>query len=240
MRHNIYKRKNRAHPQQHSKIMTMNSKTFACILGILVLKYTTAFTVSSSNSMIGSRSSTDYYPSSLQLFAQNNNQQDDDNDSVQQRTRRNLFIASAAVVKAGLIYAATANAADSSAASSLLEDLKTSRSKLEAIPELLKNEEWDSVRTILKTPPVNYLWNMGDSTNTVLKLAKATDEFELIDLKDELAYSLQMTDQFSYDNVFIRFQPGNGKVKIKEPTETVKKAMAQLDEAIKLGKDAVN
>lgn len=31
---------------------------------------------------------------------------------------------------------------------------------------------------------------------------------ELLELKDELAISLQMTDQYSYDNVFIYYQPG--------------------------------
>jgi hypothetical protein len=112
---------------------------------------------------------------------------------------------------------------------------------------------------------VNQLWNLGDSKNTLQLLAKATDEFDLIDLKDELSVTLQMCDQFTYDNVFVYFQPGtqkeclvtltffsmcvcvhetcshscvlgNGKIKVKEPTELAVKAMAQLSEAIDMAK----
>jgi hypothetical protein len=57
-----------------------------------------------------------------------------------------------------LTVALPVNAVDSS----LLDDLKASRAKLEPIPDLLQNEEWEAVRQILKTPPVNKLWNLGD------------------------------------------------------------------------------
>ena len=42
----------------------------------------------------------------------------------------------------------------------------------------------------------------------MVKLAKETGEFDLMEMKDELAISLQMTDQYSYDNNFIYYQPG--------------------------------
>lgn len=57
-----------------------------------------------------------------------------------------------------------------------------------------------------------------------------------MELKDDLSISLQMTDQYSYDNVFIYYQPGNGKVKIKEPLEMCEKAIGELREAIDLAK----
>eukprot|EP00978_Attheya_sp_CCMP212_P006323 scaffold14325_cov37-Attheya_sp.AAC.2 len=44
----------------------------------------------------------------------------------------------------------------------LIADLVASKAKMEPIPSLLEAMEWDSVRTILKTPPVNQLWNLGD------------------------------------------------------------------------------
>lgn len=116
----------------------------------------------------------------------------------------------------------------------LKEDLETSITKIEGIPELLDNGEWDKVRTILKTPPVNKLWNLGESQNTLTILAKATGEFELLELKDELAISLQICDQLTYDNAFVYFQPGNGKVKIKEPKDLAKKSIGQIQEAIKV------
>ena len=51
-------------------------------------------------------------------------------------------------------------------------------------------------------------------------------------LKDEVAYNLQMCDQLTYDNVFVYFQPGNGKIKIKEPTDAVNKAISQITEVV--------
>ena len=114
----------------------------------------------------------------------------------------------------------------------LLEELQSSQSKLQDIPTFLKNEEWEKVRTILKTPPVNKLWNLGDSQNTVLKLAKETGNVEFFELKDEIAYNLQMCDQLTYDNVFVYFQPGNGKIKIKEPTDSILKAISQIQEVV--------
>lgn len=53
-----------------------------------------------------------------------------------------------------------------------------------------------------------------------------------MEIKDELAVSLQMTDQYSYDNVFIYYQPGNGKVKTKEPLQMANQAIGQLKEAL--------
>lgn len=116
--------------------------------------------------------------------------------------------------------------------STLKDELSLSKSKLQEIPDLLQAQEWDKVRNILKTPPVNKLWNLGDSQNTVLKLAKETGDVELFELKDELAYNLQMCDQLTYDNVFVYFQPGSGKIKIKEPVETAQKAVSYLDQII--------
>ena len=114
----------------------------------------------------------------------------------------------------------------------LIDELNNSKSKLQEIPQLLQDQEWDKVRTILKTPPVNKLWNLGDSQNTVMTLAKETGNVELFEMKDDLAYSLQMCDQFTYDNVFVYFQPGNGKIKIKEPTDAIQKAMSQIQQII--------
>ena len=130
-------------------------------------------------------------------------------------------------------WAAAAAAESSTTTTTTLKDeLMLSRSKLQEIPALLQDQEWEKVRSILKTPPVNKLWNLGDSQNTVLKLAKETGDVELFELKDELAYQLQMCDQLTYDNVFVYFQPGSGKIKIKEPTESAQNAMKYLEEII--------
>ena len=118
----------------------------------------------------------------------------------------------------------------------LITNLSDSLTAIKTIPSLVDAAEWDKIRTVLKTPPVNELWNLGESKNTLVKLAKETGEFELMEMKDELAISLQMCDQYSYDNNFIYYQPGNGKIKTKEPMEMANKAIAQLKEAV----DAAN
>jgi len=130
------------------------------------------------------------------------------------------------------IQPSIANAAGGTA--DLVNDLAASKEKLKPIPDLLNAGEWDKVRTILKTPPVNQLWNLGESKNTLVKLAKETGEFELLELKDELAISLQICDQLAYANSFVYTQPGNGQVNIKGPTDLALKAMAQLDAAISM------
>mmetsp|Transcript_23569 Transcript_23569/g.55838 ORF Transcript_23569/g.55838 Transcript_23569/m.55838 type:complete len:226 (-) Transcript_23569:488-1165(-) len=99
-------------------------------------------------------------------------------------------------IASGVFSATTANAADATTGV-LVDELKSSKDKLDEIPVLLQNQEWDKVRTILKTPPVNKLWNLGDSQNTVLKLAKESGDVDLFELKDELALSLQMCDQLT-------------------------------------------
>ena len=44
----------------------------------------------------------------------------------------------------------------------LISELKDSKARLSEVPLLLKQQEWDKARNILKTPPVNRLWNLGD------------------------------------------------------------------------------
>jgi len=127
-----------------------------------------------------------------------------------------------------------ARAAATAATKDLINDLVSSKEKMKPIPELLQQGEWDKVRTILKTPPIIQLWNLGESQNTLVKLARETGDIDLLELKDELAISLQMCDQLTYDNSFVYFQPGNGKVKVKEPTELALKAMSQINDAISI------
>lgn len=44
----------------------------------------------------------------------------------------------------------------------LIEELQSQKEKLEPIAQLLAQEEWDKVRQILKSPPVNKLWELAD------------------------------------------------------------------------------
>lgn len=127
--------------------------------------------------------------------------------SIDKNNRRQVLLGTAGSL-AGMFLATNKAHAATSNTDALIADLQLSLDKLKPIPSLLEKNEWDSVRTILKTTPVNQLWNLGDAKNPLLALAKATDEFELIDIKDELSLSLQMCDQLTYDNVFVYYQPG--------------------------------
>ena len=135
---------------------------------------------------------------------------DDDDDRPSSSRRALLLFASAAAAGAVVLPArpSLAAAATTTARESLIADLDTSLERISTIPPLLESAQWDKVRTVLKTPPVNQLWNLGDAQNTLARLAKETGEMEMMDMKDELAISLQMTDQYSYDNNFIYYQPG--------------------------------
>jgi hypothetical protein len=75
-------------------------------------------------------------------------------------TRRYWFAQTATIATAAVAIVPPAQAASSTAA--LLDDLKISKEKLQAIPSLLEEKEWNKVRSILKLPPVNKLWNLGD------------------------------------------------------------------------------
>jgi hypothetical protein len=116
----------------------------------------------------------------------------------------------ASAAAAAAAAAATTTTAATTTAPLILE-LEDSLEKLKPVPSLLQAEEWDKVRTILKSPPIVQLWNLGDGKNTISQLAKLTDDFELIDFKDEISLSLQMCDQYTYNNVFVYFQPGTLK-----------------------------
>jgi len=85
---------------------------------------------------------------------------------------------------------------------------------------------------VLKPPPVGNLWNLGDSKNSIRKLADLRGDVELFELADDVGIALQLADQYTYDNTFIKFQPGSGKVLIKEPKAQLKVAAAKLDQIL--------
>jgi hypothetical protein len=75
------------------------------------------------------------------------------------------------------------------------------------------------------------------SQNTVLVLAKESGNIDLFELKEELAYNLQICDQLTYDNAFVYYQPGNGKFKIKEPQQLAMIAIKQIQQVIDLASE---
>ena len=98
------------------------------------------------------------------------------------------------------------------------------------INKLLEEEQWDTVRSIFKAAPVNLAWEQTMAKRNPFKqLADLRDDVEQFEIVDELAAALQLADQYCYSNTFIYTQPGNGKVKIKEPKQQVAIAVQKID-----------
>ena len=123
-----------------------------------------------------------------------------------------------------------ARAADDEAA--IIAEIKEIKAKLDVakINALIDEEQWDQVRSIFKVPPVNLAWEQQMAKkNPFKKLADLRDDVEQFEVVDELAAALQLADQYCYSNTFIYTQPGNGKVKIKEPKQQVAIAVQKID-----------
>ena len=113
-----------------------------------------------------------------------------------------------------------------------LASTKTDAEKvLEALQPLsgfVDDGKWDAGRTVLAQSPVVELWKTGNSKNWIRAAALSAGDPELIELSEDLSSALQLTDQYVYDNNFIYFQPGNGKVKTKEPKDQIAVAKNKL------------
>lgn len=82
-------------------------------------------------------------------------------------SRRAFVQVAAGTTAATLLGPSVQQPAFAAAPATLVEELKSSKIKMEPIPELLEQKEWDKVRSILKLPPVNKLWNLGDVSVTM-------------------------------------------------------------------------
>ena len=80
-------------------------------------------------------------------------------------------------------------------------------------------------------PPVNYLGAV-ETRRTRSKLAVLRDDVELFEVVDDIAQAMQLADQYCYSNTFIYTQPGNGKMKFKEPKQQIKIAVDKMDSFI--------
>lgn len=98
--------------------------------------------------------------------------------------------------------------------------LKQARVQLDSIPQLIKDQKWDSVRAVLITPPLSDCWS---KTGKLLKnYASAIgtetvdgDELAALELKEEALDHLRFLDMAVYNNVFnpIRTEGESGATK---------------------------
>lgn len=151
-----------------------------------------------------------------------------------QQLQRRRFLGKAVFGSAAASLVVATNPSPSFAAQSkedLAKYLAEVKEAIADIPQQLEEEKWDAIRTTLKIKCGN-LWNLGDAKNPVVQFAKEEGELDLLELAEELGTAFQLCDQFTYDNVFIKFQPGSGKTNIKDPTNQIQVAGKKLDAII--------
>jgi len=132
----------------------------------------------------------------------------------------------------------------------LLDDLKKARKQMEPIPDLIKKEQWDSVRAILITPPLSDLWTKSARPRSFLKEYAdavgdnpAGDELAVLEAKEDVQSHLRYLDMAVYNNVFnpIKTEGETGATKLliqsyyEDPVNEFKASIASLEELIKLG-----
>lgn len=102
----------------------------------------------------------------------------------------------------------------------VLSQLKLARAQLDPIPNLIKEEKWDSVRAILGTSPLVDCW--GKTSRPLLKLYVEAqddlpngDELSALELKEEALDHFRFLDMAAYNNVFnpIKAEGENGATK---------------------------
>jgi len=89
----------------------------------------------------------------------------------------------------------------------ILSQVKEARQQMDAIPILIKEQKWDSVRAVLITPPLSECWS---KTAKVLNgYAKAIgdelpdgDELSALELKEDVLDHMRFLDMAVYNNVF--------------------------------------
>jgi len=91
----------------------------------------------------------------------------------------------------------------------LLDQIKEGSKQLEAVPDLIKAEQWDGVRAILIKPPLSNMWTSGGANKLLNKYADAIgnelpdgDEIAALELREDLISHLRYLDMAVYNNVF--------------------------------------
>ena len=126
-------------------------------------------------------------------------------------------------------------AADADAAARSLELLKQARAQLEPCDELIDSGAWDSVRTVVKTAP---LQNVKNIVTSYIDQSGSEAAEDLVMPREDFVQALQLLDMNVYNNNFVGEQNGQGKkgagVKVDRdtPRRYLRETKAALDEII--------
>ena len=98
-------------------------------------------------------------------------------------------------------------AANSPNLESVRSQLIEARKQLDPIPQLIREEKWDSIRAILITPPLSDCWSKTSKLLSGYALAIGAeipdgDELAALELKEEALDHLRFLDMAVYNNVF--------------------------------------
>ena len=125
----------------------------------------------------------------------------------------------------------------------LSSNLKEARRQLDAVPKLIDDQKWDSVRAILVTPPLKDCWTTN--TKMLREYAESVDdELAALEAREEVVNHLRFLDMAVYNNVFnpIATEGTAGATKelvrsyYEDPINEWKASVSALDELIQLGK----
>ena len=170
----------------------------------------------------------------------------------QSSRRRLIFRGIFAPVTGFAINLPSSQAADTSKLDPLLADVEAARKQLDAIPALLRESKWDSVRAILITPPLSDCWTKSSRKLPLLpSFAEAIgdaggDELAALEAKEEAISHLRYLDMAAYNNVFnpiaTEGETGASKALIRsyyeDPVNEYKASVEALDALVRIAKEA--
>ena len=130
-----------------------------------------------------------------------------------------------------------------------LSQVTEARQQMDAIPNLIKEQKWDSIRAVLATPPLSDTWTK--TAKLLNGYAKAVgdempdgDELAALEFKEDVLDHMRFLDMAVYNNVFnpIRTEGESGATKelirsyYEDPVSEYKACVRALDGLIELAK----
>lgn len=157
----------------------------------------------------------------------------------QQSSARRILVTAAAPL---FFFSSTPALAADNTNTNLLPLIQQARQQLDAVPDLIEKEKWDSVRAILIQPPLSECWTKN--TKMLRTYAETVeDELAALEAREDVVSHLRFLDMAVYNNVFnpIATEGTSGATKelirsyYEDPINEWRASVAALEELIQLG-----